>query len=132
MAGEWLTAGTKFKINSTVIPGCYSFPDFITTPERIDTSTFDDMRRRTYKKGLIPAMDMNFDFNDTDNGDNYRTVLALVGEDCSFELTFPNGHYYRWSGEFEVGYLGAGVNGIGKFRIATSVETDIEEGFTTV
>ncbi len=117
-----LTAGITFAIGSTTIAGCYSTPDFITDPERVDVTTFDDTTYKAYIAGLQDLNTLNFDF--ISNNTNYSSAVSSAGTaNTTYTVTFPSGMVVTITGEHRVGPLAASVNEAEKFRIAVTAKT---------
>ena len=117
-----LTAGITFKIGSNTIAGCYSTPDFITEPERVDVTTFDDPTYKAYIAGLQDLNSLNFDFINL--GTNYSSAVSSAGTaNTSYEVAFPSGMKVTITGEHRCGPLAAAVNEAEKFRIAITAKT---------
>lgn len=117
-----LTAGISFKIGGTAIAACYSTPDFITEPERVDVTTFDDPTYKAYIAGLQDLNSLNFDFINL--GTNYTAAVSSAGTaNTTYTVTFPSGMTVSITGEHRVGPLAASVNEAEKFRIAITAKT---------
>jgi hypothetical protein len=117
-----LTAGIEFKIGGNTIAACFSTPDFITEPERVDVTSFDDTTYKAYIAGLQDLNSLNFDFINL--GTNYTAAVASASTaNTSYTVTFPSGMTVTISGEHRVGPLAASVNEAEKFRIAITAKT---------
>lgn len=117
-----LTAGITFAIGETTIAGCYSTPDFITDPERVDVTTFDDPIYKSYIAGLQDLNTLNFDF--INNNTNYSSAVSSAGTaNTTYTVTFPSGMVVTITGEHRAGPLAASVNDAEKFRIAVTAKT---------
>lgn len=123
-----LTAGTKFKINGTHIPGCFSTPDFIFDPEMIDTSTFDDEEYASQIPGLQKPNSLDFDF--MNYGTNYTAAAASVRTaGTTYSVEFPSGTTVTITGQHVIGPSSNGVNNAEKFKIkitATNINTTVD------
>ena len=117
-----LTAGITFAIGSTTIAGCFSTPDFITEPERVDVTSFDDTTYKAYIAGLQDLNSLNFDF--INRTTNYSSAVSSAGTaNTTYTVTFPSGMTVTITGEHRVGPLAASVNEAEKFRIAITAKT---------
>lgn len=117
-----LTAGITFAIGSTTIAGCYSTPDFITEPERVDVTSFDDSTYKAYIAGLQDLNSLNFDFINLTT--NYSSAVSSASTaNTTYTVTFPSGMTVTITGEHRVGPLAASVNEAEKFRIAITAKT---------
>lgn len=117
-----LTAGITFAIGSTTIAGCYSTPDFITEPERVDVTSFDDTTYKAYIAGLQDLNSLNFDFINLTT--NYSSAVSSAGTaNTTYTVHFPSNMTVTITGEHRVGPLAASVNEAEKFRIAITAKT---------
>ena len=117
-----LTAGIEFKIGGSKIDACFSTPDFITEPERVDVTSFDDATYKAYIAGLQDLNSLNFDFINL--GTNYTAATTTAGTaNTTYTVTFPSGMTVTITGEHRVGPLAASVNEAEKFRIAVTAKT---------
>lgn len=117
-----LTAGISFKIGGSAIAACYSTPDFITEPERVDVTSFDDTTYKAYIAGLQDLNSLNFDFINL--GTNYTAAVSSASTaNTTYTVTFPSGMTVSITGEHRVGPLSASVNEAEKFRIAITAKT---------
>lgn len=117
-----LTAGITFAIGSTTIAGCFSTPDFITEPERVDVTSFDDTTYKAYIAGLQDLNSLNFDFINLTT--NYSAAVSGAGTaNTTYTVTFPSGMTVTITGEHRCGPLSASVNEAEKFRIAITAKT---------
>lgn len=117
-----LTAGITFAIGASTVAGCFSTPDFITEPERVDVTTFDDSTYKAYIAGLQDLNSLNFDFINL--GTNYSSAVSSAGTaNTTYTVTFPSGMTVTITGEHRCGPLSASVNDAEKFRIAVTAKT---------
>ena len=125
-----LNAGIKFKINDTVIAKLTSFPAFIAATNKINTTSFDNLRMETQKEGLIPASDYTFEFinNKDEEGvtiSNEEMVHQLEGQTNKYSVEFPDDTSESWTGTHKVGKIGGTPGDVLKFQISCTAETEI-------
>lgn len=122
---EYSLQGTTFKIADSTISGMTSTPDFGTTPNKIDVTTFDDTEYKRYIAGLMDVTDLNFDFND--QGDNFNTALSTMeaakAGNTTYTVSFGQNRTVTIVGSHKAFMLGGGVEEAGKFRIAVTAKT---------
>lgn len=118
-----LSAGTTLKYRASGGTGTLyelevitSTPDIGSEPERVDVTTLKDDKRK-YIKGIQDTENLSFPCI-------YRTeVFAKVKEDedtggeYEFELTFPDGAGFDFTGEIATTFSGAEINGALAFTV---------------
>lgn len=130
MANEFLTAGIKFSINSTLIAGCKAIPAMGSTPSRKDITSFDNLRMKTYKNGLIELGDLNFEF--WCQGDNENKARAEEGKTNEYKVEYPDGSADTWNGTHRTYKSSAAVDDVLAFTIAVTAESEMEHTDATV
>lgn len=119
----FLTAKTKLKIGSTLIGGMDSTPDMGSEPEKVDVTTFDNEKYKSYISGLMDPGNLTFEF--IDHTTNFNAAYALDGKNNDYTLEFPDGSKYAWSGEHRTYKLAASVGDPLKFAIACTPSTEL-------
>lgn len=123
---EFTSAGTTLKINSTLIEGCYSTPDMGAEPDTVDVSSFDQKKYKKKLQTLMELPSLQFDF--FDSTDNYNAALDAEKDSAqSYELTYPDGSGYTWTGTHRTFKLGASVGDAIKFRIVCTAADELVE-----
>jgi len=130
MANEFLTAGIKFNIDNVQILGCKSIPAMGSTPSRKDTTSFDNLRMKTYKNGLIELGDLNFEF--WCQGKNENDARAAEGKTCTYKVEYPDGSADTWQGTHRTYKSAASPDDVLSFTIAVTAETEMEHTDATV
>lgn len=110
-------------IGTTAVESCFSTPDMGSEPEKIDVTSFDDIKNKKYIEGLSDVQSFNFDFYDTTA--NFNVVHAKDGAENSYSLEYPDGSKYSWSGTHRSYKLSAAVGGAIKFRVSCTVNSEI-------
>ena len=125
----YLTAGTKFYINDTVINKGLSTPDIGATPDNVDITSFDSLVNYEYLPGLQNVSNLEFTF--LQEIDNFNSALSTANtENTSYKVEFPSGLKSTFTGSHVVVPLAAQPNQPEKFKISISVSGSIDHSTT--
>ena len=112
----------------TVLDNMIDFPDLGADPEKVDITVLTDARKR-YMKGLQDSdnMDFTFLYDNTSATSNYRVIhgLETAGKSIDWELTFPDGAKFHFSGEVSTKVSGGTNNEAIKFVASIVCNSDI-------
>lgn len=121
---EFLSATTTFKIGTTTISKMKSTPDMGSEPDKVDVTSFDNEKYKSYITGLMDPGSLVFEFwDDTTNFNAAKTAESTTT--ASYTLEFPDGSTYTWSGTHRVYKLGASVGDAISFAIACTPSTEL-------
>lgn len=121
---EFLSAKTTLKIGSVTITNMKSTPDMGSEPDKVDVSSFDNEKYKSYITGLMDPGSLVFEFWDvTSNFNAAKTAESTTA--ASYTLEFPDGSKYTWSGTHRVYKLGASVGDAISFAIACTPSTEL-------
>ncbi|MCM1335307.1 MAG: hypothetical protein NC084_12840 [Bacteroides sp.] len=123
MADGYITAKTSLTIGNTKIEGLTSTPDMGSEPEKIDITSFDNEKYKSYIPGLMDPGSLTFEF--IDKTSNFNAAYAAEGTTNSYELTFPDGSKYAWSGTHRTYKLAAAVGDRVNFAVACTPSTEL-------
>ena len=103
-------AGTTEAPNWKQIKGITTMPDFGSTPNKVDTTTLDNLKYETNINGLIPAVDLTYGFNLEHPSAEANIKLACdledAGEINEWKVSFANGIVFTYSSKTTVGIKG--------------------------
>lgn len=126
----YLSAGTKFEINETVISSCLSTPDLGAVPEKVDKTTLDSLVNREYLKGLQDTKEFNLDF--IQEKENFIAAQKdEKNENNAYKITFPSGLVGKFNGEHSVYPIATAPNQPEKFRVSVIVGDQINFSFAS-
>lgn len=127
------TTGTSLKIKKTgdtaytILPGLKDFTDFGAKAERVETTTLSSSTK-TYISGLqdTPELDFTFNYDPSDPASAYNVLMPLITEkSLDFELVFPDGSYYSWSGQASMFVKAGKVNAVLEFSLSVTATTSL-------
>lgn len=135
MAGlltKGITLGYKATSGSpstyTVIDNLQAVPALGGTPERVDVTTLADGNRK-YIQGVKEYEELAFTFLYDNSGatSNYRVVRGLedAGKVVDWEVSFPDGTKFHFSGEVATSINEAEVNAAITFTANITLNSDI-------
>ena len=112
----------------TVIPNLQATPALGGTPERVDVTTLEDASRK-YIQGVKEYEELAFTFLYDNSGatSNYRVVRGLeeTGGNVDWEVSFPDGTKFHFSGEVATSINENEVNGAITFVANITLNSDI-------
>lgn len=127
------TIGAIFKMGDapstlTEVPGMLDFPDMLGSPDKIEVTTMKDTQRK-YTKGLLDPGDMAFTFGyeGMGTGTNWATLKAAGNTEKTYQLVFPDGSGFQWTGTVSLSMPGKGIGEALVFTANISPTGDIEE-----
>ncbi len=121
---EFLSAKTTLTIGGTEITNMKSTPDMGSEPDKVDVTSFDNEKYKSYIPGLMDPGSLTFEFWDTTT--NFNAAKAHEGDTAvACALTFPDKSKYSWSGTIRVYKLGAKVGDAISFAIACTPSTEL-------
>ncbi len=128
MATGLLSKGIALKANETALTNLLSIPDIGGSVEKVEITTLADGSRR-YINGIKDYGELAFEFV-YDNKlatDDFRVLTGFEasGESVDFELSFPDGTSFAFSGQCSVVVAGKGVNEAMTFTLNVSLNSDI-------
>jgi|GEM_PF-5841484 hypothetical protein len=127
--GTKLLAKKKADNTFTELVGMKDFTDMGAKADRIETTTLNSSAK-TYIRGMNDTPELEFTFNyenTTDAASAYSicTGLAAETDPVDFELMFPDGTFYSWSGQCSI-YVKAGkVNAVLEFDLGVTATVPI-------
>ena len=134
MAGilsKGITLGYKEGTGSTytVIENLQECPELGGAAEKVDVTTLADGNMK-YINGIKDFGDLDFKFLYDNSGatSNYRVVRGLEdgGKVVDWQVTFPDGTTFDFSGEVTTAIEGAAVNAALTFTAKITLNSDIE------
>jgi len=99
------------------------FPDLISDPEMIETTTLSDPQV-TNIPGIRGSDMLTFTCNYTSA--DFATVKADEGKELVYVLGFSDGSSFSWGGQHTCGLPGKGVNEVVEFTINIAASTAVE------
>lgn len=134
MAGL-LSKGIKlgYKETSTAttyqdIPNLQEIPDLGGSADKVDVTVLTDDNYK-YINGIKDFGDLSFTFlyDNSASGSNYRTLRGLeeAGNVVDWEVLFPDGTKFHFSGECSTAISGQGVNSAIQFTLNITLNSDI-------
>ena len=112
----------------TNIPNLQAIPDLGGAPDKVDVTTLADGNYK-YIKGIRDFGDLDFTFLYDNSGaeSNYRICRGLeeAGEVVEWEVEFPDGTKFDFSGECSTTITGQAVNSAIQFTLNISLNSDI-------
>lgn len=133
-----ISAGSKLEYSATkegtfkAIKGLLSIPQIGDTPNKIDTTTLDNLKYETNVNGLMPAPELTFPFNmqDPNAEANINVVHGLADGTVYFwKITTSNGITHEYSSSVVYSFDETPTNEIFKF---TMYHAPLEEIKTTI
>lgn len=127
--GTKLLAKKKADTTYSELTGMKDFTDMGAKPDRIETTTLNSPVR-TYVRGLNDTPELEFTFNFENTSDATSAYALCKGfeaeaDPVDFQLQFPDGTYYSWSGQCSI-YVKAGkVNAVLEFHLGVTPTTAI-------
>lgn len=103
-----------------------NYPDFGSTPNKLDTTDLSQTKYRTSILGLQDIPDLTFEANY--DLEAYKTISAMSGTywfNVEFGTDGEDG-IFEWSGNIAIYLTGGGVDEVRKMTIVLSAETPIE------
>lgn len=122
---EFLSATTTFKIGTTAIEKMKSTPDMGSEPDKVDVTSFDNEKYKSYITGLMDPGSLVFEFWDDTTNFNAAKDAESSDTTTSYTLEFPDGSKYTWSGSHRVYKLSASVGDAVSFAIACTPSTEL-------
>ena len=122
----------EFKKNGeseyTRIYGLSNIPDLGGTPNKIDTTDLDNEKYETNIMGLMPALELDFEFNMEDPSATANIKLASDLEDedsvIEFKLTYKNGITAEFQSKVRTTILGGANGDLQKFTMHLAPESE--------
>ena len=103
------------------------FPDMISDPELLETTTLSDAQV-TNIPGIKGSDMLTFTCNYTK--EDFTAVNEVAGTALHYALEFSDGSKFTWQGQHTCGLPGKGVNEVVEFTINIAASTSVE--FATV
>ncbi len=129
MATGLLSKGIRLKANDTALTNLLSIPDIGGSVEKVEITTLADGSRR-YINGIKEYGELAFEFVYDNNTatDDFRVLSTMeaAGTAVDFELAFPDGTKFMFSGQVSLVIAGKGVNEAMTFTMNVSLNSDIE------
>lgn len=129
-----LSAGSKVEYSSTEngtytkINGLLSIPQIGDTPEKVPTTSLDNLKYETSINGLMPAPEMAFEFNmeHPQAGANINLVDALAnGSVYYWKITNSNGIVHSYKSDVTYSFNETAVGDIFKFTMYHAPQEEI-------
>lgn len=128
-AGSKLEYATTVSGSKTAITGLLTIPAIGDEPNKIDTTTLDNLKYETEINGLMPAPNLAYEFNmeDPSATANIKIVdeLATTGSIYYWTLTLSNGVVHTYTSDVKYGFKEVGVNEIAGFTMYHSPQAEI-------
>lgn len=130
------TMGTKLEYSTdegskwTRVYGLASTPDFGGQPNKIDTTTLDNTVSETSTNGLMPAVELSYEFNvqELNNANaNLRQIktLADAKTKAKWRLTKASGMTIEYEAIPTISYTADEQGGIEKFTMYHDLKSDL-------
>lgn len=128
------TLGTKLEVQVDNawkrIHGLASTPDFGGQPNKIDSTTLDNLKYETSVQGLQPAVEISYEINVqqlSDKDANLRIVKALAdaGSTNKWRLTKASGVTFEYDAKTSISYNADDQAAIEKFTIYHDLKGEI-------
>lgn len=114
----------------TQIIGCKTLPDFGSNPNKIDTTTLDNTKYQTNINGLIPSLDLTYEFNleaPTANANIKKVVdLEATGLSYFWKVTLHSGIIIKYKSKVKVGIKGGSSEDLETFEMYHAREGEID------
>ena len=139
---EFNSVGTKLSVKSGTETayketyGLYNVPEMGGSTEYLDVTNLGDSHKRTVP-GISDYGSPEFQYYNTKDDTDSATLIMqtwetfrtwqLAGTVVGFKLEYPDGSGFTWSGKVSVRKESTGVNQPMKFKLTTSVESEIED-----
>ena len=119
----------------TQIIGLKTMPDFGSTPNKVDTTTLDNTKYETNINGLIPALDLTYEFNleaPTANA-NIKKACDLEDSGLSYfwKVTLRSGIVIQYKSKVSVGIKGGSSEDLETFEMYHAPEGEITRTIPT-
>lgn len=112
------------------IKGLLSIPAIGDAPNKINTTTLDNTKFETAIDGLMPAVELEFEFNMEDPSVTSNIKLAYdiadAGTDYYWKITLSNGVTHAFKSKAKIGYREVGVDEIAGFFLYLSPDGEVE------
>lgn len=113
----------------TNIPDLQEIPDLGGEPEQVDVTTLADSNYH-YIAGIkdFDALTFLFLYDNDEATSNYRVLRSLeeAGDELDWEIEFPDGTKFDFSGTVSTAIVGAGVNAALQFNATITLNSDLE------
>lgn len=137
------TMGTKLEYSTndgtswTRVYGLASTPDFGGEPNKIDTTTLDNTVSETQTLGLMPAVELSYEFNVqvlNDANANLRQIKALADAktEAKWRLTKASGTSFEYSAVPSISYSADEQAGIEKFVMYHDLKSEVTVTLPTI
>lgn len=131
-AGEVLSAGTSLSFKKSGGTGTFSkltvitaTPDIGSDPERVDVTTLADKVRR-YIKGIQDQENLAFPCIYRKDDFTKMKAAEADGGDYDFQLTYPDGFGFDFTGQVSVTMGGAEINGALAFTTTVIPNSEVK------
>lgn len=120
----------EYKKNGTFtqIYGLATIPDIGGTPNKINTTDLDNTKYETNMMGLIPAQDLDFEFNMEDPSAEANIKVASDMEDAGtsydFKITYKNGITVTFTSAVRTTIVGGSSGDLQKFTMHLAPESE--------
>lgn len=113
----------------TQIIGLKTMPDFGSAPNKVDTTTLDNTKYETSINGLIPALDLTYEFNleaPTANANIKKCIdLETAGTSYYWKVTLVSGIVISYVSKVKVGIKGGSSEDLETFEMYHAPEGEI-------
>ncbi len=113
----------------TQIIGLKTLPDFGSAPNKVDTTTLDNTKYETNINGLMPALDLTYEFNLEAPSANANIKKACDLEDAGtsyfWKVTLKSGILFQYKSKVRVGIKGGSSEDLETFEMYHSPEGEI-------
>ena len=127
--GSKLEYSANGSSNWTQIVGLKTMPDFASAPNKVDTTTLDNTKYQTSINGLIPALDLTYEFNleaPTASANIKKCVdLESSGTSYYWKVTLHSGITIAYKSKVTVGIKGGSSEDLETFEMYHSPENEI-------
>ena len=122
--------GTSFPTSWTDLAGCTQIPDIGSAPETVETTTLDNLKFRTYIKGLQDtggALAFPFNLEHPSTTANINTIAGL-DEDTVYgwKITYASGVEIKFTAKPAYNFNAVGVNELESFTLNLIPETEFD------
>lgn len=136
MATYQILNGSKLEYSTTKtgsytqIVGLKTMPDFGSTPNKVDTTTLDNTKYETSINGLIPAVDLTYEFNleAPSATSNIKKAYDLSETNTSYwwKVTLNDGITILYQSKVAIGIKGGSSEDLETFEMYHAPEGELE------
>lgn len=123
-----LSKGITLKMDNTLVENLQEIPDLGGGADTVDVTTLADDNYH-YINGIkdFGSLEFTFLYDNSAVTSNYRVCRAAEedGQAHTFEVAFPDGTKFGFSGQVSTTITGAGVNAAMQFTLTVNLNSDL-------